>query len=70
MTDRHHSTGLGNPQRLAWVAVIAAVAGFLTSYLRLESLSGALAFAASTAAISVVVVLLWDWYRSTKDQVG
>jgi uncharacterized membrane protein YfcA len=65
MTHRHHQTGLANPQRLVWVAVIAATAGFLTSYLRLESLSAALAFALGAALISVLVVLLWDRYRRT-----
>ena len=63
MTHPHHSTGLDNPQRLVWVAVIAAVAGFLTSYFRLESLPAALLFATGTALISVLVVLLWDRYR-------
>jgi hypothetical protein len=64
MTNSHRSTGLDNPQRLVWVAVIAAVAGFLTSYLRLESLPPALLFAAGSALISVLVVLSWDRYRS------
>ncbi len=64
MSHRHHSTGLDNPQRLAWVAVIAAVAGFLTSYFRLDSIQAALIFAAGTALISVLVVVLWDRYRT------
>lgn len=64
MTHRHQSTGLDNPQRLVWVAVIAAVAGFLTSYFRLESLPAALLFAAGAALISVLAVLLWDRGRS------
>ncbi len=65
MTHHHHRTGLDNQERLVWVAVIAATAGFLTSYFRLDSLPAALAFALGAALISVLVVLLWDRYRPT-----
>jgi hypothetical protein len=63
MTHHDRSTGLDNPQRLVWVVVIAATAGFLTSVVRLDSLLSALVFAAGAALISVLVVLLWDRFR-------
>lgn len=65
MTPQHRSTGLDNPQRLVWVAVIAATAALLTGSLRVEPLTTAVLFVAGAALISVVVVLAGNRFRST-----
>ena len=59
MTNAETQGTRGNA-RLLWVGVIAAAAGFITTFLRTQSLLLAIGWALAAAVVSILVVALWD----------
>jgi nicotinamide riboside transporter PnuC len=62
MTNHPNATH-PNPRRLLWVGIIAAVAGVLSAWLRMESLPIALVLGAAAAGLSIAIVWFVDWSR-------